>query len=96
MYYKVARQIYKELAIKHELPIDTVEQICKTPLEFFDHLTKNIVKKEEVYFPSLRISGFGVLYVSKGKKFFYKRALDGKNQKQLQSGGIQLPDEADA
>lgn len=93
MYYKVARQIYKELAVKHELPIDTIEQICRTPLEYFDWLTKNKASKEEVNFPTLRISGFGVLYVTEGRKYCCKKAADGKNNKQIQSGSVQSLDE---
>lgn len=93
MYYKVTRQIYKELAVKHELPIDTIEQICRAPLEFFNYMTKNMVNKETGYFPTLRILGFGVLYVSKGRQFYYKKQLDGKNSEKIQSGSIQPPDE---
>ena len=94
MYYKVARQIYKELAVKHELPIDTIEQICRAPLEMFDWITKNKCDKETLTYPSLRISGFGVFYVSQ-EKLKRKIAL-GKSKKILQSGCIQLSDEADA
>jgi hypothetical protein len=92
MYYKVARQIYKELAVKHELSIDTIEQICRTPLEYFDWLTKNKASKEEINFPTLRISGFGVLYVTEGRKYHYKKAANGKNNIMLQSGSIQSSD----
>jgi len=92
MYYKVARQIYKELAVKHELPIDTIEQICRAPMEMFDWITKNKVDKETLTYPSLRISGFGVFYVSK-EKLLRKKRRYGEDYKKIQSGTIQSPDE---
>lgn len=97
MYYKVARQIYKELSVKHDLPIGTIEDICRAPLELFDWITKNKIDKEALIYPSLRISGFGVFYVSQEKlKRRIIRLKNGKNNNTLQSGSIQSPDEPDA
>lgn len=88
MYYKVARQIYKELSIKHDLPIGTIEDICRAPLEMFDWITKNKTDRKTLTYPSLRISGFGVFYVSqeklKRKIALNKEYRDGKNSEILQ------------
>jgi len=75
MYYKVARQIYRELSIKHDLPIGTIEDICRAPLEMLDWITKNKTDRESLTYPSLRISGFGVFYVA-ADKVRRKRILD--------------------
>ena len=95
MYYKVARQIYKELAVKHELPIDTIEQICRAPLEMFDWITKNKTDKETLTYPSLRISGFGVFYVSKETLIRKKRRYSESNFK-AKFRGVQPSNESNA
>ena len=95
MYYKIARQIYKELAVKHELPIDTIEQICRTPIEMFDWITKNKCDKETLTYPSLRISGFGVFYVSTETLKRKKRRYSEDNFK-IQSRSIQPSNESNA
>lgn len=94
MYYKVARQIYRELSIKHDLPIGTIEDICRAPFELFDWITKNKTSKETLTYPSLRISGFGVFYVSQER--LKRKRMKYENYKKVQPGSIQSSDESNA
>ena len=94
MYYKVARQIYRELSIKYDLPIGTIEDICRAPLELFDWITKNKVDRETLTYPSLRISGFGVFYVSQER--LKRKRMKYENYNKIQPGSIQSSDEPNA
>ena len=69
MYYKVARQIYKELAIKHELPIDTIEQICRAPLEMFEWNHYQINGKfSQLLIPSFAHFHFSIIEIQNFEK----------------------------
>lgn len=85
MYYKETRKIFAQLAGKYGMKIDDISNICRAPFEF----TANIISKEASNekpdeMPNIRITNFGVFYVTEGKKnYLRKRLADGKGDTEI-------------
>jgi len=67
MQQRRVKEIIKELALKYNMSIEDMTQICKAPLDFATHVIREKPNLDEGYFPSIRIQGFGVFYCTEGR-----------------------------
>lgn len=77
MYYKNTKKIAKEIAKKYELTEEEVYEIVKSPFALLVDIMRSADRKT-VKFPSLRILNFGLFFCTEGRKNFYERLNNSK------------------
>lgn len=65
--------VIKELSLKYHIPYDEIKTICFSPIEFVLYIMQYKVRREDLYYPSIRITGFGIFYCKPGKREFFRR-----------------------
>lgn len=68
--------VIKELSLKYNIPYNDIKSICLSPLEFVESVIHNKVVREEFFYPTVRVTGFGVFYCKPGKREFFKRTTE--------------------
>lgn len=96
MQQKRIKEILKQLAIKYNISVEEMNQICRSPLDFTALVIKDKSDLSEPYFPSVRITGFGVFYCSEGRRKFFKKLNEKQRNGGIQSGCVQRTDESHA
>lgn len=95
MYYETTKKIYIELGKKYNMKYRDIADICRAPLEFVADVMKNKCSVEDNYFPSIRITNFGVFFVEPRKKKYmatdeYKQKRDGYRKRKDESRRLRL------
>jgi len=88
MQQKKVKEIISRLALKYNMSVEEMTTICRAPLDFVVYVLKNKTDKTINYFPTIRITGFGLFYVKPGRRKFLEN-LNEKAKERVQSGSIQ-------
>lgn len=77
MYYKNTKEIVREIAKEYGLKEEEVYEIVKSPFALLVDIMRSADRKT-VTFPSLRIPNFGLFFCTEGRKNFYERLNNNK------------------
>jgi len=81
--------VIKELSLKYNIPYDEIKSICMSPIEFVESVIHTKVIREELYYPTVRVTGFGVFYCKPGKKEYFRK-LNERCTNLKEEDGIQV------